>query len=149
MEEKDPILSTGTTITMGGVERKIRRLGIRDLMKLSTLVSDLLSGGSYQLQEKILSYTPAADKNQLDAIGTIIILGFPLIENNIMDVMGSFLEVTQEDLNDPSKFPMDALPVFLEGLWKHPDFLSFFGQMKQMVSNLLKMVPTNNQEAQE
>lgn len=148
--DNDPILSEGTPVDFGPKDLKIKRLKPRDLFKVSRLIANIFSKGGEVLQERLLGMALHMDPEQIfnqsnqESLLTIVMLGFPNCEEEVMDVMADFLSTTVEELDSNPAYGMDLFPRFLNALITQPDFASFFVQIKLMVIQLIMVAKALN-----
>lgn len=53
--------------------------------------------------------------------------------------------VTEDDINDPDKFTLAALPILLKALWQHPDLLYFLSQGRSLWEMVIAQNPSLRQ----
>lgn len=50
--------------------------------------------------------------------------------------------VTQDDVDDPDKFPLSSIPALMIGLWRHPDLLYFLSQGRSLWEMVIAQNPS-------
>lgn len=120
-------------ITIQGRTYKLRRLGIRDTLK----VAKILAAGVSTLGPD------AGPLNEMttDKMAYILLSAAPFAEKQTMEVLASVVGVTPEELDDPELFPMGSEIDILTALVQHEDMQAFFGRLRSvMKSGVLKKI---------
>jgi hypothetical protein len=127
-QKLDPILDEGPIVTIAGVDYRIRRLGFRDVFK----VSRVLGRGLAILGDQASSLTPG------QAI-QVIVASMSQNENEVLDLAASILGVTRSDLEDTDRFPMDAIVDVASALAEHQDLRAFLAKVQALMTRLPEM----------
>jgi hypothetical protein len=127
-QKLDPILDEGPIVTIAGTDYRIRRLGFRDVFK----VSRVLGRGLAILGDQASTLTPG------QAI-QVIVASMSQNENEVLDLAASILGVTRSDLEDTDRFPMDAIVDVASALAEHQDLRAFLAKVQALMTRLPEM----------
>lgn len=113
----------------------MRNLGIVDALKLVRIITT----AAIPLRD-----LPPGSLGDSQGIIMAILIAIPYAEEDIKDLVAGVLyykdgnkkvKVSVEDLEDPDKFPLDALVSIIESMGNHPDLASFLKNVRRL-SNL-------------
>jgi hypothetical protein len=127
-QKLDPILDEGPIVTIAGTDYRIRRLGFRDVFK----VSRVLGRGLAILGDQASTLTPG------QAI-QVIVASMSQNENEVLDLAASILGVSRADLEDTDRFPMDAIVDVASALAEHQDLRAFLAKVQALMTRLPEM----------
>ena len=123
-EEMEPLIGETPTLTIKGKKYRVRRLGMVDTFRLARIVSIGAAGIGKEMST--LELTPEA------AIG-LLVIGFPYAEKHIIELFASLLDVKEEDMRDPNKFPMGSEIEIAKALINHIDVKAFFTKLPELL----------------
>lgn len=121
------IINQGTPITIEEKEYTLRRLNIRDVFKVATLLGKVYKPG-FKYEE-----------GQESSFSAMFLSAIPVAENDIISFLSSLLGITVDEFD---KLPPDALFDIVDALSKSEDLKRFFDKVKAMMSKLNLQVPS-------
>jgi hypothetical protein len=120
----DPVMAEPPTVMIAGKRYTFRRLGMRDVFTVSRIlgrgVSVLANAGNVNPGTVLQVFVASMADN----------------EDAVLDLLASLLRVTRDELDDPERFPMDAIVEVLTALSRHPDLASFMKRVQDATANL-------------
>ena len=161
MSEKEPQqasdfdLVRNDVVTIEGVDYKVKRLGIRHCFIIGNLLKDIYINGRDDVMIKMPDVfsqvvtiplndakgNPTGETTDVvvnkDPIATILGFGLLYSEKKIYELFAYLIGVSEEELQDPEKFPMDCFVTLSETLVNHRDFTAFLARMNQTASGLV------------
>lgn len=120
----DPVLIEPTILTIAGNEYTLRRLGLRDVFR----VSRILGRGIAALAE--------TENGQPSQILAVLISSLNTNEEDVLKLIGDLLGVTRKQLENPDLFPIDSFIDILTGIAANQDLRSFFAKVQTLTSGL-------------
>lgn len=141
----DQSLWTPPEIEIAGEEYELRRLGMKDLRGLWSIIKNVVG----QLDLSIFEDEEEEDEEESDEEkGKELIVQVLEIGPDAYDRMVEWLVdivdgLEKEDINDPSVFPVHAPFTILEALSEHEDFEKFFTKGRKAMQTLGKMNPVS------
>lgn len=132
----DVILSDGVAIRLEGVVYKIRRLGIADCFRLWSILKDVYAKGGTEIALRMQGVDTGPE-----GFGTLVMLGMPYVQDDMLSFFADALNVKIEDLNNPDKFPMDSILLLIEALFQHQDVKAFLSRLIKVQEAVEKLVP--------
>ena len=134
-EHEDTILSSPTTIEIEGHTYTLRRLGLRDVFR----VSRILGRGVGILGDLGPSITPGQ-------AAQVIVASMSVNEEEVMELLASVLDLKVRDLEDTSRFPMPSILTIVKALVEGQDMKEFFDRLSAMMEEFPEM-QTASQES--
>lgn len=125
--DADPILSEAPTVTIAGTEYPLRRLGLRDVFRVSRIL-----GRGVGLIGDVTTLT-------VTQLAQVLILSMNANEEEVLRLLADVIGVDRVDLEDEERFPMEAFIDILAGLAKHQDILAFIARLQTLASRLPEM----------
>jgi hypothetical protein len=120
----DPVMDAAPTVTIEGREYRMRRLGLRDVFR----VSRILGRGVSMLAD--------AGKFTVGQIVQVLVGSITVNEDEVLDLIADVLQVERVELNDPERFPMPCVLDVLEALAKHQDLMGFIVRVQALTERL-------------
>jgi hypothetical protein len=136
----EAMVSEGPTIQVNGEEYTMKRLGVRHTFAFAKIVA----GGAAYLGAEVGNILQQGDS--AEAIGQLILLGLPYSEKQSMKLLADVIGVSEEDFNDPEKFPIGSEIEIIEGLVEHQDLKAFFSKLKGLMEGPALKSFLNKQE---
>ena len=121
-----PILDDAPTVTIGGREYQLRRLGVRDTFAVARIVAV----GAAAMNR------PLGDDLDPGAIGQLLLSGFMAAEETTIKLLASVIGVTVKDLE---AMPMEAPLDIAAALAEHQDLKAFFARASELMAKLPEM----------
>jgi hypothetical protein len=120
----DPILHEPTTLIIAGNEYTLRRLGLRDVFK----VSRILGRGIAALGER--------NEQSPTQVLEILIASLNESEDDVLKLISDLLNVPRKTLDDPALFPIDSFIDIITAIAANQDLRSFFVKVQALTSGL-------------
>lgn len=129
----EPLIAQPPVIIDGqGQERRMRRLGLKDVFGLMRLLGKLSDAG----QQKLVETFKGAQMNAQEIAGAILVLGLAEIEHDVYAFLGDLVGVDAETFADPELFPLEAqFDLVLKLIGEHPDIDAFFTKLTAAMKN--------------
>ena len=124
---EDPVLLEAPSVTIAGVVYPIRRLGLRDVFR----VSRILGRGVAMLTD--------AKNVSGGQVVQVLVASLSQNEEEVLSLIADVLGVKRVDLNDAERFPMDSVIDVFEALSKHQDLVSFLTRVQTLAERLPEM----------
>ena len=125
----DPVLQEPLTITIAGTTYTIRRLGLRDVFRVSRIlgrgIAVLAEGGSTGSQ-----------------IIQVLIASLNANEEEVLKLIADLIGVKRIDLDDPNRFPMVSFLDILTALSQSQDLRDFFARVQTLTGTLPELQMT-------
>ena len=125
----DPVLQESLTITIAGTTYTIRRLGLRDVFRVSRIlgrgIAVLAEGGSTGSQ-----------------IIQVLIASLNANEEEVLKLIADLIGVKRTDLDDPARFPMVSFLDILAALSESQDLRDFFARVQTLTGVLPELQTT-------
>lgn len=125
----DPVLQESLTITIAGTTYAIRRLGLRDVFRVSRIlgrgIAVLAEGGSTGSQ-----------------IIQVLIASLNANEEEVLKLIADLIGVKRTDLDDPARFPMVSFLDILAALSESQDLRDFFARVQTLTGVLPELQTT-------
>jgi len=125
---EEAIINEGVQIEIAGEQYTIRRLGMRDVFR----VVRILGSGVGMLSD--LGDTPTAGQTL-----QVLIASMTANEEEVMTLIADLMGVDRDLLNDPEKFPMDAIIDIFKTLSEHQDLRAFLSKVARLTETLPEM----------
>ena len=129
-EGNAPLLTETPTVEINGETYELRRLGVRDTFAIARIIS---VGASAMGKDGVPSDASP------EVMARLMLNGVLRAEGHALNLMASVIDVDPKDLEDPEKFPMDAVLTIGEGLAKHQDLKAFFTSLVSLMTRLPEM----------
>lgn len=144
-QPKDPsrgpeaILGKGVDVVIGGQRRRIGRLGTDALFELAAIMDtvDMRGEVATKIREKSFADNPLGETQKL--LWKVMVTA-PAVREQVVAFCARALGVTEEEFLDPEKFPMDAIPAVVEGLFHHMDVVAFFTVIQRLSPQFVLLV---------
>lgn len=124
MGDTDPIMDAAPSVTIAGHEYELRRLGLRDVFRVSRIIGRGVS---------VLANTTEFTVGQ---VVQVLVSSMTANEEEVLTLIADVLGIKRDDLNDPERFPMDSIVDVLEALGRHQDLMGFFKRVQAMAERL-------------
>lgn len=125
----DPVLQEPPTVTIAGTTYTIRRLGLRDVFRVSRIlgrgIAVLAEGGSTGSQ-----------------IIQVLIASLNANEEEVLKLIADVIGVKRADLDDPNRFPMVSFLDILAALSESQDLRDFFARVQTLTGVLPELQTT-------
>jgi hypothetical protein len=129
----DLLTYRGEEVVIGGRKRRIRRLGIRDMLALLDLWNNVIMLGDMRVSARLPELKSRSD---LERLLWTVLAGAPACAEEAEKLLSDWLGVTREEFADPNQFPMETLPVVINALLDHRDVAAFFSQVGNLMPRL-------------
>lgn len=126
-------------IEIAGEEYQLRRLGIKDLRGLWSVIRNVAD----QLDLSVFEEEGEAETLGKNLIEQVLNVGPQAYEDLVKWLVDIVEGLDEEDMKDPSKFPVHAPFTIIEALGEHEDFDKFFTKGKRAMKVLGKMNPAS------
>ncbi len=130
-ENIDPILHEEPTITIADREYTVRRLGLRDVFR----VSRILGRGVALLGDQAQTLSGSQ-------VVQVLVASLTSNEDEVLKLIADVLSVQRAELDDPAVFPMDCIVDILEALAAHQDLRAFFARVQTLTERLPELQTT-------
>lgn len=120
----DPVLIEPTTLTIAGNEYTLRRLGLRDVFK----VSRILGRGIAALAENGIT-NPGQ-------VLQVLVASMNQNEDEFLKLIADLLNVKRTDLDDPDLFPMESFIDIVAAIAASQDLRGFFSKVQALTGSL-------------
>lgn len=122
--QADPVLIEPATITIAGHEYTLRRLGLRDVFK----VSRILGRGIAALAENGIT--------QPGQVLQVLVASMNQNEEELLKLIADLLGVARADLDNPDLFPMDSFLDIIAAIAASQDLRGFFSKVQALTGSL-------------
>lgn len=122
--QADPVLIEPTILTIAGNEYTLRRLGLRDVFK----VSRILGRGIAALAENGIT--------QPGQVLQVLVASMNQNEDEFLKLIADLLGVSRADLDNPDLFPMDSFLDIVAAIAASQDLRGFFSKVQALTSGL-------------
>jgi len=120
----DPVMDAAPTVTIEGREYHMRRLGLRDVFRVSRIL-----GRGVSMLADAKSFT-------LGQIVQVLVGSLTMNEDEVLDLIADVLQVERDALADPERFPMPCILDVLEALAQHMDLVGFLKRVQALTERL-------------
>ena len=122
----EPLLGESVVINLtaadGSIEQhKMRRLGVRDVFRIMRIVA----AGAMTMGTE-LNLSGIKQEDMASTMLMLVLLGFPMAENQCIELLADIIGMKPNDLADPDKYSMNAVPEIVAALVQHQDLKAFF-----------------------
>lgn len=125
----DPVLVEPPTVTIAGTTYTVRRLGLRDVFRVSRIlgrgIAILAEGGTSGPQ-----------------IIQVLIASLNANEEEVLKLVADVIGVKRVDLDDPARFPMVSFLDILAALSESQDLRDFFARVQTLTGVLPELQTT-------
>ncbi len=123
--ETDPVLAEPTVITINEREYTLRKLGVRDVFR----VSRILGRGIGVLANDGANLTGGQ-------VVQVLVASLSQNEEEVLALVADVLGVSRKQLEDPNVFPMESIIDVFEALAEHQDLRAFLARVQSLVERL-------------
>lgn len=117
------LLKENPLVEIDGTKYEMRRLGPRDLFKLTRI----LAQGAASLGSELNNMQLTAE-----SIAMLVVAGLPYSEEQAISLFADLIGIEKEDFD---KMPMDAILDIGAKLVEHQDLKAFFDKFKKLLEN--------------
>jgi len=136
--EKEQSLWEAPQIEIAGEEYQLRRLGTRDLTKLWSVIGKVAGHLDLSILEGDMENREALGRSVIEQVLNVGPDAYDDVVKWLVDIVEG---LDEEDIEDPSKFPIHAPFTILEALDEHEDFEKFFTKGQKAMQVMKKMGP--------
>lgn len=127
----DVILDAGVEVNVDGRKFLLGRLPGTAIFKIPALFREIFIRG--------LPYVNLSGELEKTALGkndmsTILFMGFPYAEYEILNFLSQMTGISVESFGDPDVVPLKAMTRMVLALDKHPDIQDFLGDAESLLS---------------
>jgi hypothetical protein len=126
----DPVLIEPATITIAGATYTVRRLGLRDVFRVSRILGRgiaILAEGTERTATQVLQ---------------VLIASMNANEEEVLRLIADIIGVKRTDLDDPNRFPMVSFIDILAALAESQDLRDFFARVQTLTGVLPELQTT-------
>lgn len=132
-------------VEIAGEEYQLRRLGIKDLRGLWSVVRSTAD----QLDLSVFEEEGEEEELGKDFIMDILDVGPEAFQDVVEWLVGIVDGLDEEDIDNPETFPVHAPFTIIEALGEHEDYTKFFTKGRKAMTVLQKMSPASQTSSEQ